>query len=157
IIGVLVALLLPAVQSAREGARRAQCTSNLKQLGIALHAYHDTVGSFPPGYLSLKDSTNFDNDGPGWGWAARILPQLEQTPLFNTVNFPLGVEFLANQTARLTLISVCLCPTDAWRSDMFTVVDSASTGTMFGAPICTVASCNHVGSFGKGDPSSLYP
>src|SRR6202044_2188552 len=87
IIAVLIALLLPAVQSAREAARRVSCTNNLKQLGIALLSYHDSMGAFPPGYLSLMDPVTFDNDGPGWGWASRSLNQMEQSSLFNSINF----------------------------------------------------------------------
>jgi prepilin-type N-terminal cleavage/methylation domain-containing protein/prepilin-type processing-associated H-X9-DG protein len=157
IIAVLIALLLPAVQAAREAARRTQCINNLKQIGIALHNYHDAVGTFPPGYLSLMDPVTFDNDGPGWGWASYSLSQMEQAPVYNSINFVRGIEFPANQTARLTVIATFLCPSDAWRLDTFTVVDSTTTGTMPGAPICDVASSNYVGSVGSGEPSSLYP
>jgi len=157
IIAVLIALLLPAVQAAREAARRMQCVNNLKQIGLAQHNYHSQTNCFPPGYLSLMDPVTFDNDGPGWGWLARSLNQLEQAPLFNSINFVLGVEFPDNQTSRLTTIASFFCPSDAWRQDIFTVVDSTTTGTMPGAPICNVASSNYVGSVGSGDPSSLYP
>jgi prepilin-type N-terminal cleavage/methylation domain-containing protein/prepilin-type processing-associated H-X9-DG protein len=157
IIAVLIALLLPAVQAAREAARRASCINNLKQLGIALHNYHDSVGAFPPGHLSLMDPVTFDNDGPGWGWAARALNQMEQSSIYNSINFILGIEFPANQTARLTVIASFLCPSDAWVQNTFAVVDSTTTGTSPGAPICNVASSNYLGSVGSGDPSSLYP
>jgi len=157
IIAVLIALLLPAVQAAREAARRIQCVNNLKQIGLAQHNYHSQQNCFPPGYLSLKDPITFDNDGPGWGWAARSLNQMEQSPLYSSINFVLGIEFPANQTSRLTVINSFLCPSDAWRLDIFTVVDSTTTNTTRGAPICDVASSNYVGSVGSGDPSSLYP
>ena len=156
IIAVFISLLLPAVQAARRGAR-AQCTNNLRQLGLALHNYHDALSVFPPGYLSLVNPVTYDNNGPGWGWGAFSLCQMEQTPLYNNINFVLGIEFSANQTTRLTVLGSFLCPTDAWRLDTFTVVDSTTTGTTPGASICDVASSNYVGSVGSGDPSSLYP
>jgi prepilin-type processing-associated H-X9-DG protein/prepilin-type N-terminal cleavage/methylation domain-containing protein len=161
IIALLIALLLPAVQSAREAARRMQCTNNLKQVGIALHNYHAATGAFPPGYLSLMDpstaATPFDNGGPGWGWLSFSLNQMEQLPTYNSINFVLGIESPANQTARLNVIGSFFCPSDAYRQDTFTVVDATTTGTTPGAPICVVASSNYVGSVGSGDPSSLYP
>ena len=101
IIGVLVALLLPAVQAAREAARRAQCVNNLKQIGIALFNYESSIGTFPPGYIDYQNNSNNTPDldmGPGWGWAAMSLPFLEQQPLYNAINFSLESE--AQATAR---------------------------------------------------------
>jgi prepilin-type N-terminal cleavage/methylation domain-containing protein len=84
IIGVLIALLLPAVQKIREAAARIQCQNNLHQIGLALHNYHDAARSFPPGYISGFTSAG-DDTGPSWGWAALILPQMEQQPLYNSL------------------------------------------------------------------------
>src|SRR6516162_7605250 len=110
IIAVLIALLLPAVQAAREAARRAQCTNNLKQIGLAIANYESSLGCIVPGYISFCSSGNcavasplpaavavpgYNPDphtldqGPGWGWLALLLPQLEQTPLANAINFNL--------------------------------------------------------------------
>jgi prepilin-type N-terminal cleavage/methylation domain-containing protein/prepilin-type processing-associated H-X9-DG protein len=157
IIAVLIALLLPAVQAAREAARRAQCSNNLKQIGLALHNYHGAIDAFPPGLISRPDSSTGDNTGPGWGWASMILPQLEQAPVFNAINFSLPIEFAANSTARLTRINNFACPSDASFVPQFTVVDSNTTNVTLGDSICDVASSNYVGCFGKGDPSSLFP
>src|SRR2546423_12094044 len=90
IIGALVALLLPAVQMAREAARRSECLNNLRQIGLALHTYHDTFGRFPPAYLTVPggspsmgppDPDNGDA-GPGWTALMLILPQIEQGNLY---------------------------------------------------------------------------
>jgi len=149
IVAVLIALLLPAVQAAREAARRAQCVNNLKQIGVALHTYETATRSFPPGYVSSFDASGNDT-GPGWGWAAMLLPQVEQKPLFDTVNFNLPVEDVSNSTSRLTRIAVFLCPSDsaplAWR---------AVTRDPRGAPvqnICEVAAANYIGMYGTSDP-----
>src|SRR6478609_2031410 len=78
IIGTLVSLLLPAVQAAREQARRAACQNNLKQIGLALAQYANRQGGLPPGYVSTWDPLRSTELGPGWGWASMILPELEQ-------------------------------------------------------------------------------
>jgi len=110
IIAVLIALLLPAVQAAREAARRAQCVNNLKQLGVAMHNYHDTIGSFPPGSL-----VNVGWGGSWWAWSVFILPQLEQANLYNAINFSLanGADMSPeHRTVYRSLIASYLCPSD---------------------------------------------
>ncbi|HTI49623.1 MAG TPA: DUF1559 domain-containing protein, partial [Planctomycetaceae bacterium] len=89
IIGVLVALLLPAVQQAREAARRAQCKNNLKQLGLALHNYHDTANTLPPGWISGNAGVTATGCS-GWGWGTMILPNLDQGPLYQTLSGSTG-------------------------------------------------------------------
>src|SRR6185437_12636571 len=81
IIAVLIGLLLPAVQQVREAAAKTKCVNNLKQIGLALHNYHDSTNHFPPGYVdgNTNPTTTPDHDvGPGWGWASFLLPYVEQ-------------------------------------------------------------------------------
>src|SRR5881396_3595982 len=79
IIGVLVALLLPAVQAAREAARRMTCQNNLKQIGLAMHTHHDALGKLPMGQLTRIGLA----PSPGWSWSIMLLPYMEQGNLFN--------------------------------------------------------------------------
>src|SRR5262245_39748562 len=99
IIGVLVALLLPAVQSAREAARRMQCQSNLKQVGIALHNYEQTHRKFPPGivqqgadpqWVTGGTAANTVNDDESWAWGAFLLPYIEQNQLYEQTGIGRG-------------------------------------------------------------------
>ena len=91
IIGMLIALLLPAVQKSRDAASRMNCQGHLKQIGLATLNYHDTAKVFPPGYTSSFDS-NGNDLGPGWGWNAYLLPYMEEQALFNKINFSLPIE-----------------------------------------------------------------
>ena len=109
IIAVLIALLLPAVQQAREAARRSQCKNNLKQMGLALHNYHDTHGTLPAGHYKLPGTTI---GNPGWGWGAMILPQLEQGNLYQSLNVATTSLTAASKPASETPLSVFRCPSD---------------------------------------------
>ena len=106
IIGILVALLLPAVQAAREAARAMSCKNNLKQLGLAMHNYHDTNGKFSFGWSDR-----------GQGWSAAILPQIEQQAIFDSLDWAEGENWedvgTPNQRACETVISVFRCPSMA--------------------------------------------
>lgn len=109
IIGILVALLLPAVQAAREAARRMQCTSHQKQIALALCAYHDSHKTFPWGQLVYGNPA----DGWGWAWSAFILPQMEQSTARGAINFGQSLSAPGNIALVRTRLSVFLCPSDA--------------------------------------------
>jgi prepilin-type N-terminal cleavage/methylation domain-containing protein/prepilin-type processing-associated H-X9-DG protein len=118
IIAVLIALLLPAVQAAREAARRAQCTNNMKQLGLACHNYVDVNGSFPSqiaGYNYTGGCQWFLNSDYRTGWIVEILPQMDQTPLFNSYNFTGDrAEYSWNNTTVIALqLNAVMCPSYA--------------------------------------------
>ncbi|MCH7990705.1 MAG: DUF1559 domain-containing protein, partial [Planctomycetes bacterium] len=88
IIAILIALLLPAVQQAREAARRTQCKSHLKQIGIALHNYHGAHGSFPPFLINRTGSpSRIADDDKGANWLVFLLPFIDQSPLYNKWDF----------------------------------------------------------------------
>jgi prepilin-type N-terminal cleavage/methylation domain-containing protein/prepilin-type processing-associated H-X9-DG protein len=113
IIAVLVGLLLPAVQAAREAARRTQCANNLKQIGLAMHNYHSAVNAFPPGYVTAVSAASPATElGPGWGWGVLILDELDQKPIFDAVNLYLPITDPGSQTVRTTNLSVYLCPSN---------------------------------------------
>ncbi len=106
IIGLLVALLLPAVQAARSAARRTSCLNNYRQLGLALHSYHDTNASFPPGGWLRRPGEQIR-----WiAWSALLLPHLEQPALYSHLNLALPYNHRANLTSAVTVLDVYLCP-----------------------------------------------
>jgi prepilin-type N-terminal cleavage/methylation domain-containing protein len=125
IIGILIALLLPAVQAAREAARRSQCNNHLKEIGLALHNYHDAHNVFPPGALTQTRDPHFNPafpNGPqqnrniaveSWGWAAFLLPYIEQNALYNQGGVGAGnlLQNVINPVA-MTPLAVYKCPSD---------------------------------------------
>ncbi len=150
IIAVLIGLLLPAVQKVREAAARTQCVNNLKQIGLALHSYHDANKQFPQGYASGFDGSGNDT-GPGWGWAAFILPQMEQQPLFNGIAFAQPIEAAVNTNARTTTLKSYLCPSDTPPAQAFPVGPRNGSGQLT-STTCSVAPASYVGNFGVGEP-----
>jgi prepilin-type N-terminal cleavage/methylation domain-containing protein/prepilin-type processing-associated H-X9-DG protein len=117
IIGVLVALLLPAVQAAREAARRAQCVNNLMQINLALQNYESAHEALPPGVVNPAAAGPIASTPTGYhfGWMAQILPYVEQRNIYNHLNFNLSVYGLGNSTARVAVIDLYLCPSDVAR------------------------------------------
>lgn len=146
IIAILIALLLPAVQQAREAARRTQCKNNMKQIGLALHNYHDVFGTFPPGYtarnVSETDPVSAET-GPGFAWSFAILPQMDGATLTNAINTNLDAASPANLgIVSQTVINEFLCPSDSVPL-FFDVTDGA--GNTIRLP-----SSNYPGIFGYG-------
>ncbi len=115
IIGVLIALLLPAVQAAREAARRTQCGNHFKQVGLALHNYHSTQNALPIGRMGSYYSypNGVDGESQRRSWVMGILPFLEQGPAFDGVNFGAAFYSDPNKTVVLLTLSVFQCPSDS--------------------------------------------
>lgn len=162
IIGILIALLLPAVQAAREAARRMQCSSNLKQIGVAMHAYHTAHNCFPPGGIT---------DGPccgtlsGTNWAISILPYIEQQVLYDQYDMNATNIDPGNKIVRETKVSTYMCPTEL-ETDALAVPDSgpaANAGVPFrrGSYRCMTGKSDGTGWWdndqNKSDESGGFP
>ncbi|WP_339727102.1 DUF1559 domain-containing protein [uncultured Gimesia sp.] len=120
IIAILIALLLPAVQQAREAARRSTCKNNLKQVGIALHNYHETHRCFPSGWAQPStastcqaNSTAPSGCRPGWGWGTMLLPFIEQATLYNALDVRSTQLVVPPSDASKTTIPIFRCPSDS--------------------------------------------
>ncbi|GAA4432207.1 DUF1559 domain-containing protein [Bremerella cremea] len=160
IIGVLIALLLPAVQQAREAARRMQCTNNLKQIGLAIHNYASTHGVFPSGYISHATregsgpgSAAIDGDtwdaAPGWGWGALLLPFLEQGNVADAIDWQSPIWNATNRAAIATPLTGFLCPSVSGETEPFTLRDEAAGAlTRYGDPI-VVGRSHYIASHGQ--------
>ena len=144
IIGTLTALLLPAIQAAREASRRMACSNNLKQIGLALHLYHEAHHKLPAGWTSYDPATHlpYALGEPGFGWAARILPFIELNMIAkNLIHDSLPLSHPDNQNARLTRIAEFRCPSDIGK-DIFTNDDPLEL---------QLATANYIGVFGTGE------
>jgi prepilin-type N-terminal cleavage/methylation domain-containing protein len=143
IIAVLIALLLPAVQQAREAARRSQCINNLKQIGLALHNYHDTHNVFAPGWIGAQGGGP-DMEGPsGFGWVFHILPNVDQATLYSQIDPSLPLLDPANDVARKTVLKAFRCPTDPG-PDSWEIGEEADPSVI----IARLPSASYVANFG---------
>jgi len=156
IIGTLVGLLLPAVQSAREAARRTQSLTNLKQIGLALHNYHDSHRALPSGFRSTTTGTwqGGPNDavpesGPGWSFFSLLLPYAEETALHNRIRFDLPITDPPNKAARETNVALFVDPGDT-APRLIDVTDSGSPPAAATTPtvLTQAAVCSYAGSLG---------
>jgi len=157
IIAVLIALLLPAVQAAREAARRAQCVNNLKQMGLGIHNYISINNCFPPLFTNFNTLGGASGAGPNianpegpWplGWAVAILPNMEQTQLFNAANYSYGAQDAPNRTVAFAKVNTYICPSETLTNGPWPGVPSfinyaANVGgpasiAMFSGPIVTM-------------------
>lgn len=145
IIAILVSLLMPAVQQAREAARRTQCKNNLRQIGVAMHNYLDRTTCFPPAYVSFVNPDGSER-GAGWGWGSFLLADLDQTPLQQQISFVNDITNPANAALRTRTVSVFKCPTEVFEGT-FNVVNASGT------PVTTVAYSSYVAVNGNGGVS----
>jgi prepilin-type N-terminal cleavage/methylation domain-containing protein/prepilin-type processing-associated H-X9-DG protein len=151
ITGILMALLLPAVQAAREAARRTGCTDNLKQIGLALQSYHAAKGSFPSGYISQPGGTmgpaNSDTGdaGPGWACLFQCLPFLEETSTQQAFDMTVPAWNTKNAAAAITPIAIFRCPSVVDDSQNYTVKDTS------GAALAVFSRSHYVACSGKPD------
>jgi prepilin-type N-terminal cleavage/methylation domain-containing protein/prepilin-type processing-associated H-X9-DG protein len=149
IIAVLIGLLIPAVQKVRESASRMSCQNNLKQIGLALHNYHDAKKVFPSGYRASGPYRDGATDtAPGWGWAAFILPYIEQDNLYRQLNLNQPVP---NSPAIQNVVQVYLCPSDLTPQGAFPIPDG------FGTTICLAAPSSYAACVGGDESDTMGP
>jgi type II secretory pathway pseudopilin PulG len=141
IIGILIALLLPAVQAAREAARRTQCLNNLTQLGIALANYESAHGVLPPGTIDKQGPIHNKPEGYQMSWLVQLLPYIEEGNTFNHIDFSVGVYDPKNASARAIGISLFICPsTGMWRNGPEGLFSAPKPGTWI---LSSYAACHH--------------
>lgn len=140
IIAILIALLLPAVQQAREAARRSTCKNNLKQIGLALHNYHDVHNAFPPGWVAVENRRPNIEGESGFGWATMLLPFIDQAPLYQQMDFSVAMDLAPNRDQLRFVLPTFQCPSDP-KPDTFQTPDRNGTDV-------EMATANYSGVFG---------
>ncbi len=160
VIGVLVGLLLPAVQAAREAARRMSCSNNLRQVGLAAQNYHTAFKQFPPGYVSFPttngvappqvrmDPVTWDA-GPGWGWAAALLPFAEGNAIFENLRMEQPIWSPANAEVIAARIPLLLCPSATGGDEAFRVRDQAGQPLLIEGREIRLGRSHYVASHGQ--------
>ncbi len=144
IIAILISLLLPAVQQAREAARRTQCRNNLKQLGLALHNYHDAHTRLPSGWIAVDAGVMSAHEGlNGAGWGTMILPYIDQGNLYNEFDSSLAIEDPANANFIDHRIPGFRCPSDP-QPDTWEIEEEGNPGNV----LAELPIANYVGVFG---------
>ncbi|MCH7987890.1 MAG: DUF1559 domain-containing protein [Planctomycetes bacterium] len=146
IIAILIALLLPAVQQAREAARRATCKSHLKQIGIALHNYHNAHSVFPPGWVAgrvTSGSSSLDERNNYFAWSTMLLPHLDQGPLYSKLNFNVDLDEGVNRQLVNTVLPLFRCPSDTYAKTYRSVSTGQELGVsnypgVAGRIVCTI-------------------
>lgn len=149
VISTLTALVLPAINSARESARRLQCSNNLRQVGLALHTYHDQYGSLTAGWQWGPHRRT------AYGWAVPLLPGLEQNALASRIDRSRGVGDCRNAFARNRSLPVFLCPSDLAPPTFALYGGNTAAGR--DVPLLTLPSSNYVGVFGTREPDDGFP
>mgnify|MGYP002630920329 FL=1 len=149
IVSTLAAIILPAVGSAREAARRMQCVNQLKQVGIALHSYHETCGSFPSGWQWEATQQ------AAYGWAVPLLPWLEQQAVYSQVDRNVLLTHPSNTQARATSLGLLLCPSDITEPTFLLSWEDEVLGTS--GPLFDLPTASYFGVFGTYEPDELGP
>ena len=144
IIGVLVAILLPAVQAARESARASQCKSRLKQIGLAINNYEGNFHRFPPGWIGVTNGQVNVHGESGVGWAVHLLPLMDSGNAFKAFDLHHPINDAANQQAVTTSLPMYRCPSDSNSIEFWEIEQSGSPGTV----LAKLPTSNYVGVFG---------